>query len=524
MELTNKEKGLIFWASFAALGAAGLGFALRVLSIVHWGPEYGITGQDAGAIFGLSLWPIAVMMILFSLIVDKVGYRPSMFLACILQIASVILTVMAKDVSGLKWGCFLGGLGHGIIEACINPLCATMYRDQKSKMLNILHASWPAGIVVGGIGYILCITDPTGTTPWNASFWFMMVPILGYGLVFAMIKHYPQDERIEANISNKEMFKEFGGLGAFLAITFVAYELINQMLGLEWIKSEYLSGHLLQFSAILGAIGGIAVGVIVGSKGKWLFFILCLIMIPLAAAELGTDAWIAALMRPQMGDNASWAIVLSAGIMMTLRFFAGVPLKVMSPPALLFVSSLFSMLGLYLLSGATGSLVFLSFVIYAIGQTFYWPTVLGFVAERFPKGGAMTLNTVSAMGLLTIGIFGAPFMGAVNTSYETSAIQQFAEAQNVPSLNEYVGDGNFFGVKYNTIVPSDVYADEALNEEQVTALTNDVSVAGRKTLKVAALLPATMAISFLLIILYFKSQGGYRAVHMEEDNDASAAA
>ena len=52
-----------------------------------------------------------------------------------------------------------------------------------------------------------------------------------------------------------------------------------------------------------------------------------------------------------------------------------------------------------------------------VGQTFYWPTVLGFVAEQFPKGGAMTLNTVSAMGLLTVGIFGFPFLGAVQDSY-----------------------------------------------------------------------------------------------------------
>jgi hypothetical protein len=312
------------------------------------------------------------------------------------------------------------------------------------------------------------------------------------------------------------MFKEFGGLGAFLAITFVAYELINQMLALGWRSSDYISGNLLQFSMILGAIGGVVIGFVVGSKGKWLFFILCLIMIPLAAAELGTDAWIAALMKPQMGENANWAIVLSAGIMMTLRFFAGMPLKVMSPPALLFVSSLFSMLGLYLLSDAVGNVVFIAFVVYAIGQTFYWPTMLGFVAERFPKGGAMTLNTVSAMGLLTIGIFGAPFMGAVNTNFETAAVQKFAEAQNLPALNEYVNKGNFFGVKYKTVVPSDVYADASLSEDQITALTADVNVSGRQTLKVAALLPATMAVSFLLIILYFKSQGGYRAVHMKE--------
>ena len=65
-----------------------------------------------------------------------------------------------------------------------------------------------------------------------------------------------------------------------------------------------------------------------------------------------------------------------------------------------------------------------AFVFYAVGQTFYWPTVLGFVAEQFPKGGAMTLNTVSAMGLLTVGIFGFTFLGSAKDNSTTSYAKQ----------------------------------------------------------------------------------------------------
>ena len=185
MELSEREKSLLFWASFLALAAAGVGFVLRVLVSPGWGAEYSITGTEVGQVFGLSLWPIAVTMILFSLIVDRVGYRLSMFIACALQILSVILTVIATDVGMLKWACFAGGLGHGVIEACINPLCAAMYTTTKSKMLNILHASWPAGIVVGGIAYL---TLGDSFENWNQAFLLMILPILLYGAVFAGIK------------------------------------------------------------------------------------------------------------------------------------------------------------------------------------------------------------------------------------------------------------------------------------------------------------------------------------------------
>ena len=514
MELSERQKSLLFWASFVSLAAAGVGFALRVMTMGEWGVEFGLTEEEKGAIFGLSLWPIAVTMILFSLIIDRVGYRVSMFLACGLQLGSVVLTVLANDVGMLKWGCFLGGLGHGIIEACINPLCAAMYTTTKSKMLNILHASWPGGIVAGGITYIL-IGDVFG--PWQNTFWIILPPVIAYGLVFARIHDYPVDERVAANVSNREMLREFGGLGAFLAITFVVYELTSQLLGLTGADGGWIAENKLTFSAILGVVGGAAFGMAVGSLGKWLFFFLCLIMIPLAATELGTDAWIKELMKPVLGkEGASWAIVASAGIMMVLRFFAGVPLRFMSPPALLLFSSLFSMTGLYLLSGSTGALVILAFVIYAIGQTFYWGTMLGLVSERFPKGGAMTLNTVSAIGLLTVGVFGGPFLGAVTDSHNSRTVTEYAAAVEGFEAEDHVQRKQFFFVEHDAVIVKEVKEDPALNEAQVEELAIKLGENGRLTLKAAAGMPASMAIAFLLILLWFRSKGGYRPVELTE--------
>jgi MFS family permease len=215
--LTKQDRTLVFTASFLSLAAASFGFVLRVMLPDVWVAEYGITAEEAGGLFGASLWPVAVTMILFSLVVDKVGYKRSMFCAAGLQAISAVLTYVAKDVRIMWWACIFGGLGHGVVEAVINPLCASAYREEKSKWLNILHASWPAGIVAGGIVYLLVYQFMN----WHAIFLLMLIPVGVYAAMFAICHKYPVDERVEANIPMSGMLKEFGGLGAFIAITFL---------------------------------------------------------------------------------------------------------------------------------------------------------------------------------------------------------------------------------------------------------------------------------------------------------------
>ena len=516
VQLTEKEKSQLFWASFVALAATGVGFVFRVLSISLWPGEFNITQQQAGQLFGASLWPIAVMMILGSLVVDKIGYKPIMLAAASLQIISIIATFFVglgpDSFNFFLIANILGGLGHGLVETAINPLCATMYRKNKTKMLAILHAAWPAGIASGGIVFILIDSRES----WRIIFLFMLIPVIIYAIIFLKRdqKKFPVDERVDAGIGYKDMITEFGGLGVFLATTFVCYELLNQL------KFNF-NGNLLIVSTIIGAITGIVVGIKLG-KGKWIFFITCLVMIPLATVELGTDAWIRSLMEPVMGAKAAdWAIILSALIMMVLRFGIGIPLKYLSPLGLLLLSSLFSILGLYILSEVSGMVVFVAFVIYAIGQTFYWPTILGFVSEQFPKGGAMTLNTVSAMGLLTIGIFGAPFLGAVKDNYDAQTTKE-----NAPALYEkYKEQKNFFGVSYHSIKFSDLEKEPTISNgekaytQKGKELKEKIDTSGRKTLKVAAGLPVIMAIVFFLMMLYYKSKGGYKPIILNKEDE-----
>lgn len=525
LAISNTDKQKIFWASFLALMAAGVGFVLRSMVPNLWGAEFNVSSTEVGVLFGAGLWPIAITMILFSLIIDNIGYRVSMLLAFVFQASSVILTVMAESFNAMWVACIIAGLGHGIVEACINPMCASIYREDKSKMLNILHAAWPAGIVFGGVVYLTMYQNSAET--WGTTepmFWFMLVPVIIYGALFFSCKKYPIDERVEQNVSMLEMLKEFGGLGASLALTFIFYEIFSQI-GL-------FGDSRLLICLIIGIVLGTVFGFVVKSKGKWIFFFLCLIMIPLATAEIATDGWIRNLMEPLIGsEHSGWALVFSAGIMMVLRFFAGVPLKFMSPIGLLLLSSVFSITGLFALSYAAGIWIFLAFIFYAVGQTFYWPTVLGLVSEQYPKGGAMSLNTVSAMGLLTVGIFGFPFLGAVQDHYDAETIKR-----EVPAVVEHIQDSeltygkgekekpiyqrkSLFAVRYDSFVKEGVLA-QPIGDQQKLDLKQELAQTGRSTLRVAAVLPFIMAVSFFLMLLYFRAVGGYRPVRLTEAGTA----
>ena len=108
-----------------------------------------MTQAEIGQVFGASLWPIAVTMILFSLVVDRTGYKLPMFVAFAMQAISGFGTWMADSYGLLLFSALCAGLGHGIVEAVINPICAAVYPKEKTKWLTILHAAWPAGLVLG---------------------------------------------------------------------------------------------------------------------------------------------------------------------------------------------------------------------------------------------------------------------------------------------------------------------------------------------------------------------------------------
>jgi MFS family permease len=469
-QLTESQKKLLFWASFLALAAAGMGFAFRVAHGGSYGAEFQLTDQQIGNVFGASLWPIAITMIGFSLVLDKTGFKIPMYVALVLQGLGAIGTAMATNYDQLYIFALCAGLGHGIVEAVINPVCAAVYPKDKTVKLTILHAAWPAGLVFGTLPIIAI--DGAMDVSWRVHSYWMAIPVIAYGLMYLPCK-FPIDERVKAGVPFQAMLKEVGFLTAFLAGGMMVYEIGNQVDALtSWTKPEGSAWFFISMGVGVGI--GAAFGAITKSIGKPLFFLMCLMMIPVATAELATDGWIKGLMNPVLETweiNAAFALVFSAFIMLILRTFAAPILRLASPPTILAISGLGSAVGLWWLgSGATGIAVFIAFTIYAMGQTYYWPCVLGFVSERYPQGGALTLNTVSAVGLLSVGIIGIPLLGVTfdksNYSSGSEKISEAVTASEKPA--------EFLGMTHTAIDPGKM---ELHHASLVTASGSDWAAA-----------------------------------------------
>jgi len=523
-DLTDREKRLLFWASFLSLTAAGFGFAFRVAMQGSYGPELKLTQQQVGEVFGAGLWPIALTMIGFSLVVDRTGYKWPMYGALLLQGASGIGTFLSQGYASLYFFPLCAGLGHGIVEAVINPICAAVYPKEKTKWLTILHAAWPAGLAFGTLIILATMADDPADVNWRKHALWILIPVAIYGLLYLPCK-FPVDERVQAGVPYMEMLRQVGFLGATLSAFLVVYEIGNQAYGLsDMTKPDNWFAIALGVGLAIGA----GFGLWVKALGQPLFFLMCVLMIPVATAELGTDGWIKDLMTPVLEGRdvpPAFALVFSASIMLILRVFAGGILKFFSPPGLLAVSGIFSAIGLYWLSSAAGIAIFVAFVLYALGQTYYWPCVLGFVSERYPKGGALTLNTVSAIGLLSAGIIGGPILGvAFDRSIHAGLTE---EAPVLAEASE--GPGSFMWMTHTRIDPeaADSYIEQ-LPAQQAEATGGTYAAAkvaaGRDVLRFAVWFPGTLFVVFGAIALYFRSRGGYKPIHLTEEATGEPAA
>src|SRR5690606_25676033 len=220
MRNEDKQNKKLFLACYVALVTTSFGFILRALTLPQWGDEFNLTNTQIGEIAGVGLWPFAISIVLFSLIIDKVGYKNSMIFAFICHIASAVLTFFADGYTMLYIATFIMALGNGTVEAVTNPAVATMFPKEKPKWLNMLHAGWPAGLVLGGI--LALIMGPE--TNWKLKIILVLLPAVAYALMMFPLK-FPVNERVQAGVSYLEMLKEVGMGGALIIVALIVFQL-----------------------------------------------------------------------------------------------------------------------------------------------------------------------------------------------------------------------------------------------------------------------------------------------------------
>ncbi len=493
----------LFWACFVALVTTSFGFILRALTLPQWGEEFNLTNTQIGEIAGVGLWPFAISIVLFSLFVDRIGYKNSMIFAFVCHVASAILTFFATGYWSLYIATFIVALGNGTVEAVVNPVVATMFSRDKTKWLNMLHAGWPAGLVLGGILALLMGEESS----WRLKMILILLPTVVYAIMM-FPRRIPVNERVQAGVSYLAMLKEVGILGALIVIGLIVFQI----------------GAIAEWSLITNIIITLAIvavfGYFVRSLGQPVFIILILLMIPVATTELGTDSWITDLMTPEMrkiGLQAGWILVYTSTIMAVLRLSAGSIIHRISPLGLLALSSAIAGIGLLLFSASSGAMILVAATVFGLGKTFFWPTMLGVVAERFPKGGALTLNITGGVGMIAGGVIGAVILGFIQDTTIEQNLSEYDRLNNTELHETYATEEktSIFG----DYLALDLTLLNKADDDIRKTVTNIQEGAKKEALRTVAIFPAIMLISYIALIFYFKSRGGYRAVILEKKEE-----
>jgi MFS family permease len=352
--MENIKKSLLFNASCTALVVTAITFATRAGFIEPWREEFNLTAKDVGWIVGTAFWGFTLAMVLIGPLVDLIGMKRVIYVAFTGHVAGIILTIVAGGFWSLFFSTLLIGVANGSVEAAANPLITAMYPKDKTRMLNKFHVWFPGGIVLGGLMVFGLKALGFG---WRVQMAAMLIPTLAYGLMFLRTT-LPQTERVSSGFSYKDMLK-----------------------------------------ACVSPL--------------FLFMAACMLLT--AATELGSNQWMTALLEnvmKQQGINSILLLVWISGIMALGRSLAGPIVHRLSPSGVLLASAIFSGIGLFLLSISGGLWSFGAAAVFAVGITYFWPTMLGFVNENIPKSGALGLAIMGGIGFFGGGI-AQPLIGKI---------------------------------------------------------------------------------------------------------------
>ena len=569
-ETTVPNAKRLLWAGFMAILAAGVGFALRggIIANGDWKAAFNFTDSMIGAIGGAGFSGFCFGIIIGGVIVDKIGYGKLIAVALLGHILSAFVTFGASDAKNaydfLYWGMFIFAFANGTLEAVANPLVATIFPKQRTHYLNILHASWPLGMVIGALasgllgGGIFGI--PGLGLGWKAQLSFYLVPTIAYAVMF-FGQSFPKSEAAEKGADLGEMTKDIGILGGAV-VCYLLTLFFAGALGLETITANVIGVILLIAVAMvsrlikkpsLESLAAIAVCALIALQaqsalnlsntaglaitialvmglgltmgwtfGSLLLFVLFITHAMVGAVELGTDGWIEAitgnLFTPEQGKIL---FILTSAIMFGLRFCAHfIESKLgFSPVGILVTSALLAFGGLQLASGMDNfGVACLALGIYALGKTFFWPTMLAVVGDRFPRSGAVAMSIMGGIGMLSAGLIGSPGLGYAKDRFTSESLNATAPAAY--AANKSATESKFLFLAPVTAIDGKKLEEAKKAGDKGTADQKAIVAANqsgdRATLKADSYIPLTMAAIYLLLLFYFKSIGGYRALKIEE--------
>jgi len=381
--LSAGQRRWLFIASCLALAATALVFSIRAAIMDDLGASFHVDKELVGIFAGEAFLGFAAAILVGGPLCDALGMRALLSLASLLQVAGVLLTIAAPSYEILKAATFIIGLGNGLVEGVINPLIATLYPEKKTHRLNMLHAWWPGGLIVGGLlAYALAELG----VGWKIKMAIILIPATVYGLMAAAQK-FPATERVASGISAAAMFRE---------------------------------------------------------TVRPMFLLLAFCMVLTATTELGPNQWMESVLRKTAHTPGILVLVYISGLMFVMRFFAGLLVRRISPVGLILACSALASVGLFALSYAyNAATAFSAATIFGIGVCYFWPTMLAITSEQFPKGGALLLSLVGAIG--NIAVYRAlPLMGRIYDQFGAAQAFRFLTVAPVVLVCIFLAMGAYF--------------------------------------------------------------------------------
>jgi MFS family permease len=354
---TNRK--ILFYAGCFAVITNAFSFSIRAGILPQLGRELTLSGEQLGYINSMWFLGFPISMVIGGVIYNNVGGKLIMQFAFLAHTIGIIMTIYSGSYVGLLISTLLIGFGNGCTEAACNPLIADAYEgNMMSKMMNRLHMWFPGGIVIGAL-LSKFMTD-SGLS-WETQIWIIMIPTLIYGYLFY---------------------------------------------GKSWptAKTQEESSLTENLKAMVTP----------------LFIFMLISMVLTAITEFGPQQWVG-LILAKSGAEPMLILALVTGLMAVARFFGGDIVKKFDQTGVFLGSSILSTIGIFLFSTQTGSMAYVAAIFYALGVAYFWPNMLGFVAEKIPKSGAIGLSIIGAVGMFSSSIF-QPIIGGWIDSDKANAV------------------------------------------------------------------------------------------------------
>ncbi|MEH6550554.1 MAG: MFS transporter [Pseudomonadales bacterium] len=374
MPNTEIDRSRLYHVGNLSIFMIGLGFAVRaniapdLQANIYDHIDLANSASMVGEALGITFTGFALTLLFGSALVDVVGMKRMLLLSAIGYVAGAAGLILASTMpvgssveTVVLISLLLTGLGWGAVEAASNPMVAALYPEEKTHRLNILHAWWPAGIVVGGL---LGVGISAAGLPWELNMLVLLLPALALAWMVAG-SVFPVTERVATGVSYTGMFME-----------------------------------LLK---------------------RPLFWVFWVCMYFTAASELAPGQWVNISLSNIVGMQGIVLLVYVSALMFVMRHFAGPIVARISSVGLMFFSCIAAGVGLYTLSLADSPVTaFAAATIWGIGVCYMWPTMLAIVSERFTRGGALAMGLMGFAGGMSIQ-FVLPQMGMIFDSAKAEA-------------------------------------------------------------------------------------------------------